>query len=57
VSVEGIKEIERMLYVNNRTLLVWKPEPVEPVRRVDEIMKPINVNKFHSMRHSFNTPK
>jgi hypothetical protein len=53
-SLESIKEIERLLYVSNRTLLLWKPEPTDPVRRVDEVMRPINVSKLSRHHGSFN---
>ena len=42
-----IKELERMLYVTNRTLLQYRPNLIEPPpRKLDEIMRPINVSKL-----------
>jgi hypothetical protein len=42
VTMESIQELERLLYVNNRTLLLWKP----PVIQDDQYIKPINISKF-----------
>ena len=36
-----------MLYVTNRTLLQYRPNLIEPPpRKLDEIMRPINVSKL-----------
>jgi hypothetical protein len=47
---EEIKELDRLLYVTNRTLLQYRPQVVQPPPiKLDDFMRPINVAKLGNM--------
>jgi hypothetical protein len=43
-TIDSIKELERVLQVENQTLLLWKPAPDQPPMIFEDLMKPINIS-------------
>lgn len=47
---EQIKELDRLLYVTNRTLLQYRPQVIQtPPIKLDDFMRPINVAKLGTL--------